>query len=142
MGDFGQVQRRIIDPAVQELTGKDGWLIQWEAIEAGRKMKSVWFTFMRDPQGTAASMGLLAWSRHRHWRSLAMGKPSAFASRRAMAATRRNLTHGLKAAAKLQAMMPALRISQEDVVSEFKARRKAAKSWADKRLSWMRIARR
>jgi len=40
-----------------------------------------------------------------------------------------------EAAAKLHAMMSALRISQEDVVSEFKARRKAAKSWADKRLS-------
>ena len=51
------MQRRSIDPAVQELTGKDGGLIQWEAIEAGRKMKSVRFTFMRDPQGTAASMG-------------------------------------------------------------------------------------
>ena len=51
LSDFGQVKRRIIDPAVKELTQKDGWLIQWEPIKAGRKVKSLRFTFMRDPQG-------------------------------------------------------------------------------------------
>ena len=45
------MKRRIIDPAVKELTQKDGWLIQWEPIKAGRKVKSLQFTFMRDPQG-------------------------------------------------------------------------------------------
>lgn len=48
---FGQIKRRIIEPALKELTEKDGWLIQWEAIKAGRKVTSVRFTFMRDPQG-------------------------------------------------------------------------------------------
>jgi plasmid replication initiation protein len=52
LSDFGQVKRRIIDPAVKELTEKDGWLIQWEPIKAGRKVKSLRFTFMRDPQGS------------------------------------------------------------------------------------------
>lgn len=51
LSDFGQVKRRIIDPAVKELTEKDGWLIQWEPVKAGRKVKAVRFTFMRDPQG-------------------------------------------------------------------------------------------
>lgn len=48
--DFGQVKRRIIDPAVKELNQKDGWLIQWEQIKAGRKVKSVRFTFKRKLQ--------------------------------------------------------------------------------------------
>ena len=51
LSDFGQVKRRIIDPAVKELTEKDGWLIQWQPIKAGRKVKALRFTFMRDPQG-------------------------------------------------------------------------------------------
>lgn len=50
LSDFGQVKRRIIDPAVKELIEKDGWLIQWEPIKAGRKVKAVRFTFMRNPQ--------------------------------------------------------------------------------------------
>lgn len=50
LSDFGQVKRRIIEPAVKELTEKDGWLIQWQPIKAGRKVKAVRFTFMRDPQ--------------------------------------------------------------------------------------------
>jgi plasmid replication initiation protein len=50
LSDFGQVKRRIIDPAVKELTEKDGWLIQWQPIKAGRKVKALRFTFMRDPQ--------------------------------------------------------------------------------------------
>jgi len=48
--DFGQVKRRIIDPAVKELNEKDGWLIRWEQIKAGRKVKSIRFTFIRKPQ--------------------------------------------------------------------------------------------
>jgi hypothetical protein len=35
----------------KELQEKDGWLIQWLPIKAGRKVKAVRFTFMRDPQG-------------------------------------------------------------------------------------------
>jgi plasmid replication initiation protein len=50
LSDFGQVKRRIIEPAVKELTEKDGWIIQWRPIKAGRKVKAVRFDFMRDPQ--------------------------------------------------------------------------------------------
>lgn len=50
-GDFAAIRRKIIEPAVKELTEKDGWLIQWQPIKAGRKVKALRFTFMRDPQG-------------------------------------------------------------------------------------------
>jgi len=49
--DFAAIRRKIIEPAVKELTEKDGWLIQWEQIKAGRRVKAVRFTFERDPQG-------------------------------------------------------------------------------------------
>lgn len=49
--DFAKVRTKIIEPAVKELQEKDGWLIQWQPIKAGRKVTSVRFTFMRDPQG-------------------------------------------------------------------------------------------
>lgn len=51
LSDFGQIKRRIIDPAVKELKEKDGWKIEWEPVKAGRKVKAVRFTFGRDPQG-------------------------------------------------------------------------------------------
>lgn len=51
LSDFGQIKRRIIEPAVRELQEKDGWLIQWVPIKAGRKVRALRFTFMRDPQG-------------------------------------------------------------------------------------------
>lgn len=49
--DFAKIRTKIIEPAVKELQEKDGWLIQWIPIKAGRKVASVRFTFMRDPQG-------------------------------------------------------------------------------------------
>ena len=58
LSDFGQVKRRIIDPAVKELTEKDGWLIQWVPVKAGRKVKALRFTFMRDPQGRFRTLTL------------------------------------------------------------------------------------
>jgi plasmid replication initiation protein len=48
--NFAAIRRKIIEPAVKELTEKDGWLIQWEPVKAGRKVKAVRFTFMRNPQ--------------------------------------------------------------------------------------------
>lgn len=48
--DFGQVKRRIIEPAVKELTEKDGWRIQWRPIKAGRRVKAVRFDFKRNEQ--------------------------------------------------------------------------------------------
>ncbi|WP_242184532.1 replication initiation protein [Klebsiella pneumoniae] len=49
--NFAAIRRKIIEPAVKELNDKDGWLIKWEPIKAGRKVAKVRFTFKRDPQG-------------------------------------------------------------------------------------------
>jgi plasmid replication initiation protein len=48
--DFAKLRTRIIEPAVKELINKDGWLIEWEPIKAGKRVKAVRFTFQRDPQ--------------------------------------------------------------------------------------------
>ena len=45
--DFGKMRTKIIEPAVKELTEKDGWTISWEAIKAGRKVKTLRFEFQR-----------------------------------------------------------------------------------------------
>jgi plasmid replication initiation protein len=50
VADFGKIRTKIIEPAVKELIAKDGWLIQWQPIKAGRKVKALRFTFMRDKQ--------------------------------------------------------------------------------------------
>lgn len=50
LSDFGQIKRRIIEPAIKELTLKDGWLIDWQPIKAGRRVKAVRFEFRRNPQ--------------------------------------------------------------------------------------------
>lgn len=50
--DFAKMRTRMIEPAVKELTDKDGWLIQWTPIKAGRRVASLRFDFMRNaPQG-------------------------------------------------------------------------------------------
>lgn len=51
LNDFAQVKRRIIEPAVTELAAKDGWVIRWQPIKAGRRVSAVRFEFERDPQG-------------------------------------------------------------------------------------------
>lgn len=43
--DFGQLRRRVIEPAVKELNEKDGWKITWTPIKAGRRVKAVRFEF-------------------------------------------------------------------------------------------------
>jgi hypothetical protein len=55
LSDFGQVKRRIIDPAV-ELTEKDGWLISGSRSRRAARSR-LRFTFMRDPQGQLRSSG-------------------------------------------------------------------------------------
>lgn len=50
--NFANIRRKMIEPAVKELTEKDGWLIQWQPIKAGRKVKALRFDFMRNPQGS------------------------------------------------------------------------------------------
>jgi plasmid replication initiation protein len=49
--NFGEVRRRIIEPAVKELREKDNWLIEWKTINAGRKVTGLRFIFQRNPQG-------------------------------------------------------------------------------------------
>jgi plasmid replication initiation protein len=49
--DFGKIRTKIIEPAVKELQEKDGWIIKWKPIKAGRRVASVIFEFERDPQG-------------------------------------------------------------------------------------------
>lgn len=51
VNDFAAIRRKMIEPAIRELTEKDGWAIQWQAIKAGRKVKTLRFDFMRNPQG-------------------------------------------------------------------------------------------
>lgn len=46
LSDFAQIKRRIIEPAVKELTEKDGWQIQWQPIKRGRKVTAVHFNFI------------------------------------------------------------------------------------------------
>ena len=48
--DFAKIRTKIIEPAVKELQDKDGWLIQWHPIKAGRKVVGLRFDFMRNPQ--------------------------------------------------------------------------------------------
>ena len=48
--NFAKVRTKIIEPAVKELQEKDGWLIQWHPIKAGRKVVGLRFNFMRNPQ--------------------------------------------------------------------------------------------
>ena len=52
--DFAAIRRKIIEPAVKELQDKDGWLIQWQPIKAGRKVAALRFNFIRNPQQSLA----------------------------------------------------------------------------------------
>ncbi|TDV28717.1 replication initiator protein [Paraburkholderia caballeronis] len=48
---FARLRREVIEPAVKELTEKDGWQIAWQPVKEGRKAVAVQFTFRRSPQG-------------------------------------------------------------------------------------------
>lgn len=48
--DFNNIRRRMIEPAIKELGLKDGWLIEWQPIKAGRRVKAIRFEFKRNPQ--------------------------------------------------------------------------------------------
>jgi len=43
--NFNNIKRRIIEPAVKELVEKDGWLIVWQPIKSGRRVKALRFDF-------------------------------------------------------------------------------------------------
>jgi len=49
--NFAAIRRRIIEPAVKELNEKDGWIITWQPIKGGRRVKALRFDFKKDPQG-------------------------------------------------------------------------------------------
>lgn len=50
--DFGNIKRRMIEPAVKELREKNGWIIDWEPSKReGRRVAALRFEFRRDPQG-------------------------------------------------------------------------------------------
>ena len=49
--NFSDLRRWVIEPAIKELTEKDGWLIEWEVRKRGRKVATLLFKFQRNPQG-------------------------------------------------------------------------------------------
>lgn len=48
--NFKELRRRVIEPAVKELIEKNGLLIEWETITAGRKVIGIDFKFRTNPQ--------------------------------------------------------------------------------------------
>jgi len=48
--NFKDIRKRIIEPAVRELREKDGLNVEWEPVKAGRRVKSLQFTFEYEPQ--------------------------------------------------------------------------------------------
>ena len=48
--DFGQLRLRCIEPAVKELTDKDGLSVEWDPVKQGRKVTGLNFRFKPDPQ--------------------------------------------------------------------------------------------
>lgn len=51
ISDFGQLKRRVIDPAVKELRAKNNLELECKPVKAGRKVIALEFTFRPDPQG-------------------------------------------------------------------------------------------
>lgn len=49
-GNFKELRRRVIEPAVAELIEKNGLLIEWETVNAGRKVIALEFRFKKNPQ--------------------------------------------------------------------------------------------
>lgn len=48
--NFSNLRNRVIEPAVKEIREKDGLMVEWEAIKAGRKVKALKFTFPTEQQ--------------------------------------------------------------------------------------------
>lgn len=49
--DFFNLRNRVIEPAIKELADKDGLLIEWTPVKAGRKVTGLEFRFSPNPQG-------------------------------------------------------------------------------------------
>lgn len=50
--NFKDCRCGIIEPAVKELSEKDGWIIEWTPIKTGRKVTSLRFEFKKNPQNS------------------------------------------------------------------------------------------
>lgn len=48
--DFGQVRRRVIEPAIKELKDKSNVLIEYELFKSGRKIIEIHFKLKKNPQ--------------------------------------------------------------------------------------------
>lgn len=48
--NFKDLRVKIIEPAVKELTEKDGWIIDWHPVKKGRRVVKLEFYFKRDEQ--------------------------------------------------------------------------------------------
>ena len=48
--NFSLLRKWVIEPAVKELTEKDNWLIEWEAIKRGRKVTALRFSLSAIPK--------------------------------------------------------------------------------------------
>jgi len=48
--NFAKIRTKIIEPAVKELTEKDGWCIEWKPIKTGRKVSKLHFEFKKNDQ--------------------------------------------------------------------------------------------
>lgn len=48
--NFAKIRTKIIEPAIKELQEKDGWMIQYRPIKAGRRVAALRFDFVRIPQ--------------------------------------------------------------------------------------------
>lgn len=48
--NFAKLRTQIIEPAIKELSEKDGWIIDYKTSKTGRKISHISFTFERDTQ--------------------------------------------------------------------------------------------
>lgn len=48
--NFAQLRRFVVEPAIKELTTKDGMIITWEPTKKGRRVAALHFKFKQDPQ--------------------------------------------------------------------------------------------
>jgi len=46
--NFAKIRTKIIEPAIKELTHKDGWLIEWKPIKTGRRVSKLCFNFKKN----------------------------------------------------------------------------------------------
>ncbi|MEZ2354894.1 replication initiation protein [Caballeronia sp. RCC_10] len=49
--NFKELRKRVIEPSVKELLDKNGPVVKWEPVKAGRKVVRLRFEFEPDPQG-------------------------------------------------------------------------------------------